>query len=146
MTRYILSFLITAAFFLPISLSLPVQAGKGFIIVVHKENGCEALSTVEIQHIFLGKQRTWPNGAPITLVMNKNDDIHELFTRSMLQKSPTQLSVYWRKILYSGASMLPLAMKDDEAVKSYLNVHQNAISYIAAGSLDKQVHQVTVNK
>jgi len=129
-------------------LSLPGQARteERFIIVVHKENNLKKVSHYQIKQIFLGKSRTWKDGSSITLVMNKNDDIHESFTRTMLQKSPTQLSVYWKKILYSGASMLPLAVKDDEAVKSYLNVHKNAISYIAADSLDRQVRQVRVSQ
>ena len=129
---------------------LPVPAiwagEQEFIIIVHRDNPLQSLSITEVRQIFLGKKRNWPDGTSITLVMNKNDDIHESFTRTMLQKSPTQLSVYWKKILYSGASMLPLAVSDDEAVKSYLSVHQNAISYIAADALDKQVNRVEVQQ
>jgi len=122
----------------------PVCAGPDFIVVAHKDNPVKELPAAQVKNIFLGKERFWPDGSAITLIMNKNDDIHESFTRTMLQKSPAQLSVYWKKILYSGASMLPLAVKDDEAVKSYMSQHKNTISYIDADSLDKQVRQVEV--
>ncbi len=112
--------------------------------MVHKDNPIRRLPASKVKSIFLGKERMWPDGSPITLIMNKNDDIHESFTRMMLQKSPAQLSVYWKKILYSGASMLPLAVTDDEAVKSYMSLHKNTISYIDADSLDKQVRKVEV--
>lgn len=119
-------------------------ADAEFIIVVHRDNPVKSLTTSQVKSIFLGKERFWSDGSAITLIMNKNEDIHEAFTRLMLQKSPAQLSVYWKKILYSGASMLPLVVKDDEAVKSYMSLHANTISYVDVGSLDKQVRKVEV--
>lgn len=121
-----------------------VSAETEFVVVVHKDNPVQSLTAAQVKSIFLGKERFWPDGSSITLIMNKNDDIHESFTRLMLQKSPAQLSVYWKKILYSGASMLPLAVKDDEAVKSYMGLHRNTISYVDVDSLDKQVRRIEV--
>lgn len=115
-----------------------------YILVVHRENPVQKLSPQEVRDIFLGKKSKWGNDAPITLVMNTNEEIHEQFTRTILQKSPIQLSVYWKKILYSGVGMLPLAVKDDEAAKSYVGFHKNAISYITEDALDKQVKKVEI--
>jgi len=115
-----------------------------YILVVHRENPVQRLSPQEVRDIFLGKKSKWGNDAPITLVMNTNEEIHEQFTRTILQKSPIQLSVYWKKILYSGVGMLPLAVKDDEAAKSYVGFHKNAISYITEDALDKQVKKVEI--
>lgn len=115
-----------------------------YIVVVHKENPVERLTPQEVKDIFLGKKTRWANDAPITIVMNTNEEIHEHFTRVVLQKSPVQLSVYWKKILYSGIGMLPLAVKDDEAAKSYVATHKNAISYINENSLDRQVKKVEI--
>jgi len=115
-----------------------------YILVVHKENPVDRISSQEVKDIFLGKKTKWGNDAPITLVMNTNEEIHEQFTRIMLQKSPVQLSVYWKKILYSGVGMLPLAVKDDESAKAYVGTHKNAISYITDDSLDRQVKKVEI--
>ena len=115
-----------------------------YILVVHKENPVERLTPLEVKDIFLGKKVKWGTDAPITLIMNTNEEIHEQFTRVMLQKSPVQLSVYWKKILYSGIGMLPLAVKDDEAAKSYVGSHKNAISYITEDALDRQVKKVEI--
>lgn len=136
--------LLTAALTALLFMGEPLCAETDFIVVVHKENPIKRMPAAKIKSIFLGKERQWPDGSTITLIMNKNDDIHEAFTRKMLQKSPAQLSVYWKKILYSGASMLPLAVKDDESVKSYMSLHKNTISYIDADSLDKQVRKMEV--
>ncbi|MBU1405655.1 MAG: ABC transporter substrate-binding protein, partial [Proteobacteria bacterium] len=70
-----------------------------YILVVNKENPVDSLTHQEVKDIFLGKKTKWGNELPITLVMNTNEEIHERFTRIMLQKSPVQLSVYWKKIL-----------------------------------------------
>lgn len=115
-----------------------------FIIVVHRDNPINSLSQEDIKRIFLGKNQTWPDGSPTTIIMNTSEEIHEKFTRTMLHKSPVQLSVYWKKILYSGSGMLPLAVKDDEAAKSYIGFHRNAIGYITADSLDRQVKKVEI--
>ena len=115
-----------------------------YILVVHKENPVDRLTHQEVRDIFLGKKIKWGNDAHIILVMNTSDEIHEQFTRVMLQKSPAQLSVYWKKILYSGIGMLPLVVKDDEAAKSYVGSHKNAISYITEESLDRQVKKVEI--
>ncbi|HET98724.1 MAG TPA: hypothetical protein ENN98_08620 [Desulfurivibrio alkaliphilus] len=115
-----------------------------YIIVVHKDNPVQRLGIEEARNIFLGKQLRWPDNSSITLVMNTNDDIHEKFTRELLEKSPVQLSVYWKKILYSGSGILPLAVRDDEAAKSYVALHRHAISYIDKNSLDHQVKKVAI--
>ena len=115
-----------------------------YILVVHKENAVERLSPQEVKDIFLGKKTKWANDSPITIVMNTNEEIHQEFTRVVLQKSPIQLSLYWKKILYSGVGMLSLAVKDDEAAKSYVATHKNAISYINENSLDRQVKKVEI--
>lgn len=138
------TYILTAALAALLFLGAPAWAETEFIVVVNKDNPIRRLPAAKVKNIFLGKERTWPDGSPIVLIMNKNEDIHESFTRIMLQKSPAQLSVYWKKILYSGASMLPLAVKDDEAVKSYMSLHKNTISYIDIDSLDKQVRQMEV--
>lgn len=132
------------AWLLVLLLAGQVRADSEFVIVVHKDNPVQNLTARQVKSIFLGKDRFWPDGSPIVLIMNKNEDIHESFTRLMLQKSPAQLSVYWKKILYSGASMLPLAVQDDEAVKSYMTLHLNTISYVEVDSLDKQVRKMEV--
>lgn len=123
--------------------TFPAMAAE-YILVVHKENPVERLTTQDVKDIFLGKKTRWGNDSPITIVMNTNEEIHQQFTRVVLQKSPIQLSVYWKKILYSGVGMLPLAVKDDEAAKSYVATHKNAISYINEDSLDRQVKKVEI--
>ncbi len=144
MSPFKITYILSAALAALLFTGEPSWAETEFIIVVHKDNPIKRLPAAKVKSIFLGKERAWPDGTPILLIMNKNDDIHESFTRLMLQKSPAQLSVYWKKILYSGASMLPLAVKDDEAVKSYMSLHKNTISYIDVDSLDKQVRKMEV--
>jgi ABC-type phosphate transport system substrate-binding protein len=131
-----------------IVLGIGITAGSvlaaDYIIVVHRDNPVSRLSQEEVKRIFLGKLTTWPDATPITIVMNTNDEIHEKFTRNVLHKSSVQLSVYWRKIRYSGGGMLPLAVKDDEAAKSFIGYHKNAIGYISPDSLDRQVKRIEI--
>lgn len=144
MSPFRITYILSAALAALLFMGEPTCAETEFIVVVHKDNPIRRMPAAKVKSIFLGKEPFWLDGSPITLIMNKNDDIHESFTRLTLQKSPAQLSVYWKKMLYSGTSMLPLAVQDDEAVKSYMSLHKNTISYIDAESLDKQVRKVEV--
>lgn len=125
-------------------MTAPGVLAADYIIVVHRDNPVTRLGQDEVKRIFLGKLTTWPDGTPITIVMNTNEEIHDGFTRTMLQKSAVQLSVYWRKILYSGSGMLPLAVKDDEAAKSFIGFNKKAIGYISPDALDRQVKKVEI--
>lgn len=135
-------YILAAALILQCGVSSALAAE--YIVVVHPDNPVNSLTPQEAKRIFLGKKMKWADDEPITIVMNTNDEIHEKFTRTILHKSPIQLSVYWKKILYSGTGMLPLAVKDDEAVKSYIGFHTHAIGYISEDSMDKQVKKVEI--
>lgn len=123
----------------------PAPAAAEYVLVVHPENPLQRLSGEEARNIFLGKQRRWPDNNEITLVMNTGPETHAAFTRGLLQKTPAQLALYWKKALYSGAGLYPLATQDDEATKAYVGRHRNAISYIAGNSLDRQVKKVEIH-
>ena len=127
--------LAVAAFFAP-------AHGNDFVLVVDKDSSASALTSDAVKRIFLGKQRQWENGTVVTIVVNNNPRVHESFTRSMLQKSPNQLLAYWKKMLFSGRSILPLFVDGDEEVIAAVAGNLNTISYISPENIDNRVKPV----
>lgn len=115
-----------------------------YAIVVHKDSPLSELPASDIKRIFLGKMKKWPDGSAITIVLNTSNSIHNQFSHSMLKKSPRQLSVYWKKKLFSGKSMLPLAVDKNDAVISHVRTNMASISYIDVNALDESVKQVKI--
>ena len=115
-------------------------------MVVHKDSVVKTLSARELKRIFLGKVKSWPNGSPITIVLNQKDPAHPYFTRTQLHKSPRQLTTFWRKKLYSGQSMLPLYASSTEEALTLLASNINAISYMSKYFQGSATKQLTVTE
>jgi len=115
-----------------------------FAVVVHPEQSISALSGNEIKRLFLGKMKKWPGGNAVHLVINTAEPTQGLFTRKILHKTPRQLAVYWRKSLYSGRSMLPLFLADDQQVLDYVANHRDAVSVVSTQVVDQRVKIVDI--
>lgn len=121
-----------------------VASGQEYVVVVHKDSPIDSLSAKDIKRIFLGKNRKWPDGSPITIILNPQDKSHAEFTRELLRKSPRQLMTYWRKNLYSGQGMLPHSATDAGHVQALLANNSHAISYLSKTSLGDFVKALEV--
>ncbi len=132
--------------FLLLQMNCPVSYGEEYVLVCHKECPVDTLTAQEVKRIFLGKKKKWADGSAIDIVVNANNEVHGQFTRTLLGKSPAQFSNYWRKILFSGRSMLPVSVKNDVDAKSYMTGHPNALTYVGVTSLDTTVKKLVVVK
>jgi ABC-type phosphate transport system substrate-binding protein len=121
-----------------------VASGEEYVLVCHKECPVDQLTAQEVERIFLGKMRKWPDGSGIKIVVNSNEEVHAQFTRNMLNKSPSQFSNYWRKILFSGKNILPVMVESDVDAQNYLLEHANALTYINVTNLNNTVKKILV--
>lgn len=130
--------------FLFMQMNCLASYGEEYVVVCHKECPVDTLTSQEVKRIFLGKMKKWPDGSSIDIVVNSNEEVHANFTRSALSKSPSQLSNYWRKILFSGRSVMPISVKNDVDAKSYVAEHTNALTYIDVTSFDDTLKKIIV--
>ena len=121
----------------------PVQE---YVVVVHKDHQVDAISRKDLRRMFLGKISHWPDGSVVVPVFTPNAEIHAEFSRTILRKTPTQLSTYWRKNLFSGRSMMPYMAQDRDDLFAYLQRHQNAISYLSVNELTESFKSVRITK
>ncbi len=114
------------------------------MLIVSADNPINEISRSELKRIFLGKTRKWSHGEHVFITINANESALEKFCRTIVQKTPRQFSMYWRKQLYSGHSMLPTQCEDDEQVLDYVAKHSGAIGFIFTRITDSRIKEMMI--
>jgi ABC-type phosphate transport system substrate-binding protein len=126
---------------LALTLSLAAfSAGADVVAVVSSKSTVASLSKSQTADIFLGKASRFPNGllaVPIDLPEESTE--REEFYAKIAAKTPSQIKAYWSKIIFTGRGQPPRAVANDQAMKSYISAHPEAIGYIDATMVDDTV-------
>ncbi len=116
-----------------------------FVLVVNKKNPIESMNRSDVKKIFLGKKSFWPDGKGIDVFLQAEGDIHRSFVYDILNKSPRQLTLYWKQVLFSGIGVPPKKLPDNRSVKEAVASNPQAIGYVDILQLDESVKQVYLN-
>ena len=111
-------------------------------IIVHPSNDTQ-LSPKDIQRIFMGKLKSFPNGIknkPIDLPIDS--DVRQAFNSKLLKKNHQQIKSYWARQIFTGKGIPPKELKTAKAVKEFVAHNENAIGYINTELLDTTVKEV----
>ena len=107
---------------------------KGAVVIIGSSNIPQrSLSKMDIQHIFLGK-KTKADSTKITFVTLKGGDIHEIFLREYLSRTPAQYTKYWKKLIFTGQGNAPKAFETEEDLVEYVRTNEGVIGYISANT------------
>lgn len=132
-------------FFYPLIVATGVVQSAEYVLIVNKDNPISSLTRSEVKKIFLGKKNYWPDGQRIDVLLLKNSDVHHDFVYEVLNKSPRQLSMYWKQVLFSGAGIPPKTFTDPESLKALVASDPKAIGYIDIRLLDESVKKLNLN-
>lgn len=136
---------IVAILVLLLSMTTSVAAEEfSFMLIVSAQNPQNQISMSELNRIFLGKTRKWAHGESIALSINTNEAAMEAFCRTIVKKTPRQFSMYWRKQLYSGHSMLPAQLNGDEPVIDYVCSRSGAVGVILTSTNDPRIKEMVI--
>jgi len=113
-------------------------------IVVHKDNPNLSMNRSTLKNIFMGKRSSWPDGSPITVVIQKQGPLHEHFIGVINAISTQQFASYWEKIVYTGTGNPPKAFNSDAEVRKFVSENAGAIGYISDQNLDDSVQKMTI--
>lgn len=115
-----------------------VQVIAEVAVITHPSNAA-ALTSDDVQRLFLGKSKSFPGGAEATPVSNKNDGVREQFNQALLGKNESQIKAYWSQLVFTGKGTPPKELDNDEAVKQFVANNPSAIGYIDAAKVDGSV-------
>ena len=115
------------------------------VIVVHPENSA-SLSSKDVQRIFLGKEKKFPDGKE-SLPINQAVDnaVRNDFDTNVLGRSTTQVAAYWSKLVFTGKGIPPKEVDSDATVIEIIANNKNAIGYVDSASVTGAVKVVPLS-
>lgn len=119
------------------------DAAAGVVVIVHPSNATASLTGSDVQKIYLGKMKHFPDGKPLTPVDQKDTELpRQLFYQQIVRRDGAQLKAYWAKIVFTGDGVPPESKGDSASVKAWVASHPDAVGYIDESQLDPTVKSV----
>jgi len=114
-------------------------------IAVNPSNSIAEISHQELLAIFTMRQRTWPDGTPISVfIIDQNSDIHARFCKELLKVFPHQLRTIWDKLVYSGSGTAPVSVKSEQALLEKVAATPGGIGYVESVDSDSSIKIIPV--
>lgn len=120
-----------------------VSAYADVVVVVSAKSALTSLTAEQVTKIFLGKTNTFPSGenaVPIDHI--EGSPIRNEFYARIVHKTPSQISSYWTKIIYTGDGYPPRQVDSDAVIRKVVANNPNAIGYIDKISVDGSVRVI----
>ena len=116
-------------------------------VVVHPDSGIDSLTQDQVQRIFLGKTKTFPNGQQaVPINQDEGRAIRDDFNEKVCSKDSGQYRAYWSQLIFTGKGTPPKDGGDDAAVKALVAKNPSIVSYIDASQVDGSVKVVYTAK
>lgn len=113
-------------------------------VVVNKGNGVPSINARILRNIYLGKQAMWPDNKPILVAVFKEGNLHEKFLKTIVQQNPTQFSLYWKNLTFTGTGVAPKVFDTEAEVKAYVKANPGAIGYISVAGIDDSIKKLPI--
>jgi len=115
-------------------------------VVVNPGNPVTRMSRQELLAIFTMRQRNWPDGTPIVvLVQNPKSETHAKFCKDLLNLFPHQLQTIWDRLVYSGSGRAPVEFDTTQALIEKLAATPGGIGYMESSDSDTTAKPIIVD-
>ena len=101
-------------------------------IVVNESVGTETVSRAVLRAMFSMRLRTWPDGSAVRVfVLREDAELHQQFSRKVLQVYPYQLRQHWDRLVYSGTGQPPSIVDTEDEMRRRVAITPGAVGYLA---------------
>lgn len=114
-------------------IALPLMAA-GPVVIANASVSDASLSQSDIQKIYLGKKSSWSDGSKIIPVTLAEGDTHEAFCNSLVKKSASQFSTFWKQAIFTGKGTPPRSFTTEAELVAYVGSTAGAIGYVSSGT------------
>jgi ABC-type phosphate transport system substrate-binding protein len=134
-----------ALLFLTMLATSVASAGEpsSIVVVVNPQSGVAKLSKDEVIDIFLGRYRKLPSGKmalPIDVAEATSERAR--FYQLLVKKSPSEMSSYWARLVFSGQTSPPFQVPDARTALELVQSSPNAIAYVDRAAVTANVKVV----
>ncbi|HLZ34190.1 MAG TPA: hypothetical protein VKP13_09235 [Nitrospira sp.] len=131
---------------LPLLLAVATFAASAHadvVVVVSAKSAVKSLTAEQVTKIFLAKVGTFPNGqSALPIDQPEGSAARDEFYTKVAHKSPSQLTAYWAKIIFTGNGRPPKLLTDNLAVRKAVAGNPSAIGYIDKSAVNRSVRVV----
>lgn len=111
-------------------------------VIVHPSNS-ELLDHKQIIKLFLAKEKTFANGGKVIPVnQDSKTAMRQDFDSKVLNKSASQVTVYWSILMFTGKGQPPKEVASDAEVIALVSEDVNTIGYIDSANVNDTVKVV----
>ncbi len=126
-------------------LLFPVLIFAGDVVVIGNPSvTTSTLSKQEIIQIFLGKKKRWDGGGKVVFAIQEDSQIHKLFLKEYIRKTPSQYANYWKTQIFSGEGKPPKSLGDDAKMIKFVTETPGAVGYVSPGADLNKVKTIIV--
>ncbi|ASF48807.1 hypothetical protein CEK71_16605 [Methylovulum psychrotolerans] len=115
------------------------SAQAELVVITHISNNLNNLTAKQVQDIFMGRTRLFPNGK-FALPIDQSSPLRAEFYQKLTARPVEQINAYWARIMFTGQASPPQQLPDDKAVLQTVRENEGAIGYIDKTHVDNTVH------
>lgn len=112
-------------------------------VIAHIKNNSDSLTAKQVQDIFMGRTRVFPNGK-FVLPIDQSSPLRTEFYEKLTTRPVEQINAYWARIMFTGQASPPQQLPDNEAVLQTVRENEGAIGYIDKKHVDDTVHVLLI--
>jgi len=113
------------------------------VVIVNPSSGIDRLTRDEVIDIFLGRYRKLPSGrAAMPIDVSEPSSERAQFYQMLVKKTPTEISSYWARLVFSGQTSPPFQVPDVKTAIELVQNNPNAIAYVDRASVTSGVKVV----
>lgn len=139
--------IVMAAVLVPSQSSHADRKLETLIAVVHPSNNETHLSNSDLKNIYLGRQRTWSNGAKVEAFMRPpRSNAGFAFLRRVLKMTPQRFRYHWQGRQLSGRGTIPQTLASLRLVAARVAQDRGAVAYVTKSEARKLYDRVRANR
>ena len=113
------------------------------VVIVHPSVAVPGLDQDSLSKLYLGKSNTLPGGVRLAPVdQEKGTASRSKFYEVVVQKTESQLTAYWSRLIFTGKGEPPKMLANDKEVKALVASNPGMIGYVDAALVDTTVKVV----
>ncbi len=113
-------------------------------VVVNRSVPADSLTKAALLDIYQMNTRRWPDGTPVTIVIQKGNQSHAAEFYGYLGKRPLDLKKIWMRVQLSGEGMAPRVVGSAEDVLAEVAATPGAIAIVRKDATNKKVKAIHV--
>jgi hypothetical protein len=123
----------------------PVRAD--IFLIVQAANPLKALTQKEAVDLYTGRSRAFGNGEfALMFDLPRDSPQRAAFYQALTGMSLAQINSYWSRLMFSGQTMPPQGLPNEQAMVDIVRRNPSAIGYLTQEPSDKTVRVVLVLK